>query len=447
MMDTLIKKEGNIIISQGMSDIVAQHAKDQQMKQKTFLQDYLSNFYFNRNVDLFENKTEGAITEHIEINGTNISRYVNEFWTSKQRQASNIHEVAYRACFKPQLPRFFINLLTKPEDIVYDPFSGRGYTVLEAALLNRNIISNDINPLSRILSYPRLFIPDITELETRLYSLPFSENAKEDIDLSMFYHPKTEAEIISLRNYLEMRRQNNLEDEIDQWIRMVATNRLTGHSSGFFSVYTLPPNQAVSPERQSKINEKRKQRPDYRDTRGLILKKTKSLIKDVKYQMTVRLREIGLKACFLTKDARFTSEIDSNSVQLTVTSPPFLDVVQYVNDNWLRCWFNSIDSNEITKKITVTKKLEDWCDVMGKVFDELFRITRPGGYVAFEVGEIRNGKLKLEEYVVPLGLKTGFSCDAIMINQQEFTKTANIWGISNMEKGTNTNRIVIFRKK
>jgi hypothetical protein len=35
---------------------------------------------------------------------------------------------------------------------------------------------------------------------------------------------------------------------------MVAVNRLTGHSPGFFSVYTLPPNQAVSVKAQQKIN-------------------------------------------------------------------------------------------------------------------------------------------------------------------------------------------------
>ena len=34
-----------------------------------------------------------------------------------------------------------------------------------------------------------------------------------------------------------------------------------------------------------------------------------------------------------------------------------------------------------------------------KVFDELFRVTQHNGYVAFEVGEIRNGKVKLEENV------------------------------------------------
>src|SRR6188768_3788849 len=54
-----------------------------------------------------------------------IRTFVNEFWTSRQRAAHSLHEVSYRACFKPQLPRFFIERLTKPGDLVYDPFMGR----------------------------------------------------------------------------------------------------------------------------------------------------------------------------------------------------------------------------------------------------------------------------------------------------------------------------------
>ena len=66
-----------------------------------------------------------------------VPTFVNEFWTARQRQASSLHEVSYRACFKPQLPRFFIERLTQPGDVVYDPFMGRGTTLLEAALLGR----------------------------------------------------------------------------------------------------------------------------------------------------------------------------------------------------------------------------------------------------------------------------------------------------------------------
>ncbi len=90
--------------------------------------------------------------------------YINEFWTSKQSQASLLHEISYRVCFKPQLPHFFIEKLTNEKDVVYDPFLGRGTTIIEAALMNRQVIGNDINPLSKILAEPRLLIPDYNKL-------------------------------------------------------------------------------------------------------------------------------------------------------------------------------------------------------------------------------------------------------------------------------------------
>jgi hypothetical protein len=385
--------------------------------------------------------------EEFRIGGIPVVRYTNEFWTAGQRQASSLHEVSYRACFKPQLPRFFIQLLTNEEDRVYDPFAGRGTTVIEAGLLRRKIVSNDSNPLSCILTRPRFFIPALREIEARLGEIHGAGDADPGMDLSMFYHPRTLAEIVFLRSCLRTRREKGTEDEVDAWIRMVATNRLTGHSPGFFSVYTLPPNQAISPGRQKMINRRRRQSPEYRDTRALILKKSKALLKTVGQGEKDRLRETGRSALFFSRDSRDTPGIPDDSVQLTVTSPPFLDVVQYSKDNWLRCWFNALDSQEIEGRLTVTRSLSGWSSVMGRTFRELFRITRPGGWVAFEVGEVRGGRLRLDEEVVPLGVDAGFSCKAILVNLQHFTKTSHIWGIGNNAAGTNTNRIVIFRKE
>jgi DNA modification methylase len=387
-----------------------------------------------------------TIIEPIIIKNIEVNKYINEFWTAKQRQANSIHEVSYRACFKPQLPRFFITNLTKENDYVYDPFLGRGTTIIEAGLLNRQVIGNDINPLSRILSEPRFLVPNFFNLIKYLEQIPFQKKLKADIDLSMFYHLDTESEIVSLRNYLLEKEKNKELSDLDKWIRMVATNRLTGHSKGFFSVYTMPPNQAVSQKRQIKINEKRNQKPEYRNVKEIILRKTKSLIKAIFNKQQQQLKQIHKTAIFLNNDARETKEIPDNFVQLTVTSPPFLDVVQYAQDNWLRGWFNSINIQEVEKKITMSKTVEQWTNIMQKVFNELFRITKKNGYVAFEVGEVRNGKVKLDEYVVPLGINSGFEPIGIIINEQEFTKTANIWGVNNNNKGTNSNRIVLFRK-
>jgi len=379
------------------------------------------------------------------IGPATVTKYTHEFWTSRQRQASSIHEISYRACFKPQLPRFFISLLTREGDVVYDPFNGRGTTTIEAALLGRNVIANDANPLSRIMTRARFFPPDLSDVGQRLAEIPVGSDRAE-IDLSMFYHPDTEREIVGLRQYLLERKAASLDDSLDHWIAMVATNRLTGHSSGFFSVYTLPPNQAVSQVSQKKINEKRGQNPEYRDTRRIILTKSKSLLRSVSGTDAANLNRAGQSALLLTGDARKTPAIPDDSVNLTVTSPPFLDIVQYREDNWLRCWFNGLDANEIGKQITMARTVDRWADVMGRVFCELFRITVPGGYVAFEVGEVRNRTIRLEEHVVPLGIAAGFACECVLINQQTFTKTSNIWGVGNMAGGTNTNRIVVFKK-
>ena len=389
---------------------------------------------------------QGTGIDTIEIDGNVTPRFTDEFWTSKQRQNNPLHEISYRACFKAELPRFFINLFTKEGDIVYDPFAGRGTTIVEAALLGRHVISNDINPLSKILCEPRLSVPYFSEVEKRLKRINFPEKLKAEIDLSMFYHPDTESEIVSLKNYLIERSESGKEDHIDRWIRMVATRRLTGHSKNFFSVYTLPPNQALSPERQKKINKERNQKPAYKNVKQIILKKTFDLTKGINEKIIEKFKVINRKAKFLTDDARETKSIKPNSINLTVTSPPFLDVVNYRDDNWLRCWFNDIDTEEIAKKITVSRKLPDWEEVMGEVFKELFRITKKNGWVAFEVGEVRKGTVKLDEHIVPLGLQAGFKCEGIIINLQNFTKTANIWGIKNNEIGTNTNRIVLFMK-
>ena len=372
-----------------------------------------------------------------------VRRYTGEFWTSRQRQASSLHEISYRACFKPQLPGFFMDLLTQAGDVVYDPFSGRGTTAIEAGLRGREVIANDANPLSRIIAEPRFFPPTVEEVAARLEKIP-RDGDRADCDLSMFYHPDTEREIVALRRYLLWKKEDGTADAVDRWIGMVATNRLTGHSSGFFSVYTLPPNQAVSQKSQERINRKRQQVPEYRDTHKLILRKTKSLVSGLSSADRANLNRAGAR--FFTGDARATPGIASGTVRLTVTSPPFLDIVQYREDNWLRCWFCGLDGEAVGNTITMARTVAEWEAVMGAVFRELFRITAPGGWVAFEVGEVRKKTIRLEEHVVPPGLAAGFTCEGIIINQQAFSKTSNIWGIGNNESGTNTNRIVVFSR-
>jgi hypothetical protein len=370
--------------------------------------------------------------------------FINEFWTAKQRQASSLHEVSYRACFKPQLPRFFIERLTRPGAVVYDPFMGRGTTLIEAALMGRTPYGCDINPLSLVLAQPRLNPPALSEIYERLHEIDFASTSEWPDRLLVFYHPETLREICALKKYLIDRKEHGDLDQVDRWIWMVAANRLTGHSAGFFSVYTLPPNQAVSIESQAKINRRLGLKPPRRYVPELILRKSKQLLSDLAAAHRFQLAACAKRSFLMTGSADKTPEIGSNSVELIVTSPPFLDVVDYEQDNWLRAWFCGIDIARL--QIWQIKNVRDWEGRMTGFFREANRVLRPGGWVAFEVGEVRGGKIRLETSALRAGIEAGLRPVLVLINDQIFTKTSNCWGVENLKKGTNTNRVILLQK-
>lgn len=394
----------------------------------------------------FGSKTRVIETEFMGLDDSllRIPKCINEFWTARQRQANSLHEISYRACFKPQLPRFFIERLSAPGEMVYDPFMGRGTTLVESALLGRVPVGCDVNPLSQVMAGGRLTPPSMEEITDRLGRIDLNHPADQPAELLAFYHPDTLRGIASLKRYFQDRRSSGELDRVDLWLEMVSLNRLTGHSPGFFSVYTMPPNQAVSVKSQLKINERRNQVPPARDVAAILLKKSRQLLKQVDQTARQQLRGVEKGTRLITGTCDHTPTIESGSISLVVTSPPFLDIVDYATDNWLRCWFLGIEAGNV--KLTVPKKIDQWSESMTKVFRELHRVLKPGGYIAFEVGEVHKGTLRLEDAVVPCGISAGLVPELILINDQEFTKTANCWGVDNNSKGTNTNRIVVFRK-
>ena len=369
-----------------------------------------------------------------------IPYFTNEFWTSGQRKASRLHEVSYRACFKPQLPAFFIERLTRPGDTVYDPFMGRGTTPLQAALMGRRPVGSDINPLSAMLLRPRLAAPSLEEIAARLAEIPPSAPLPEGAlldDLRVFFHESVLARLAALRAWFAARERSGALDPVDEWLRMVCLNRLTGHSPGFFSVYTMPPNQAVGADRQRQINAKRRQSPPPRDVDALIVRKSRALLSQ-------GMPPPHPPALLGTAPAENAGFVPARSVDLVVTSPPFLDVVDYRTDNWLRCWFAGIDLE--TVPIAAHRTPEAWQAFVHASLGDIARTLRPRGFLAFEVGEVRGGKLLLEDHVIAAACGLPLAVEGVMVNDQDFTKTANCWGVANNRKGTNTNRIVLMRK-
>ena len=361
----------------------------------------------------------------------------NEFWTSGQRQGHALHEISYRACFKPQLPGFFIERLTGAGDTVLDPFMGRGTTPLQAALTGRRPAGNDVNPLSAMLVGPRLDPPGDDDVQARLAEIAWDGGAVEREDLLAFYHPATLKSLQALRRWLRQRTQDGRLDRTDAWIRMVALNRLTGHSPGFLSGYTLPPNQAVSVQSQLRINRRLGLQPPERDVAALILRKSRSLLRS-------GVPPPHPSAVLGTGPASSMGWLADASVDLAVTSPPFLDIVDYAEDNWLRCWFAEVEP--ATVAISHHAGQDAWQGMVHDSLLELARVVKPGGHVAFEVGEVRKGKVLLEVPVWRAAEGLPFERMAVLVNRQDFKKTANLWGVANGKLGTNTNRIVVLRR-
>lgn len=376
-----------------------------------------------------------------------VPRIFDEFWTAKQRQMHSLHySNSYRASFKPELPDFFISKFTKKGDVVGDPFGGRGTTALQAALSGRVALSNDVNPLSERIAYPKLHPVTVEEIEKRLEKI----NLKKDVDMSveedmsMFYHPETYKEIINLKKYLKTHR-----DDVDRFIEMIALSRLHGHSTGFFSAYSFP-QISIPKYRQQKINETRQEIPDYREIKSRIIKKAKDTLKSGQLET---LNANSKKHIFTTGDARNLTGWEDNSVNLVVTSPPFLNQVDYVQDTWIENWFCGIAREEVDGKIVQTPNLSEWSQFISDVLSDLHRVLVPGGIVAMEVGEVKyQGKiLNLDEIVLGLTCSRShnmhqFKVNEIYVQSQQFTKLANCFNVSNNKKGTNTNRILVMER-
>ncbi|HBS03609.1 MAG TPA: DNA methylase [Leptospiraceae bacterium] len=379
---------------------------------------------------------------------------IGELWTSRQRQMHPIHyTVSYRASFKPELPDYFIKryLSDKKKALVLDPFGGRGTTIIQSNLNGFSAIHNDLSPIASFLGRARRRIPDLAELELRLDEIQLSSKKSNVSDedflrLEPFFHEKTIHEIHNLRQM----HLDNPDDSALSYIALTALSRLHGHSDGFFSVYSFP-QISIMPDAQRKNNRKRGLTPEYKAVKERILKKMK---RDLAQPLHPSFNRAAANNRYLSCDATDLNGIETSSVDLIVTSPPFLDKVDYKKDNWMRAWFLGVEDRMDELPLAIFARLEQWKDFMREAIREFGRVLRPGGHAVIEVGEVISGNqlILLEREMaemLPLEVRGGGRVVAreICINQQEFTKLANCWKVTNNSRGTNTNRCLVIQKE
>jgi len=371
-----------------------------------------------------------------------------QFWTSEQRKMHPIHySISYRASFKPELPNFFISrYLDGKNKVILDPFSGRGTTVLQANIMGYRAIHNDLSPVSYFIVKARQYIPSYEEFIDRLNQIDFKKESQELSEeekerFYCFFHPETFKEILNLREeYFKYP-----EDLVLRYIMFVSLSRLHGHSDGFFSVYSFP-QFSVLPDAQKKNNSKRKTKILYKDIKSRILKK---YISDHKKPLPEKYK-ISKYNEYYQLDSRNMYLIRDNSVDLIITSPPFLDKVNYKQDNWLRAWFLGVEEELNQIPLGIYSSLEEWKKFMVESIKEMIRVVKPGGRIVIEVGEVKykNQIIYLEDIISQI-VAENFSnvyVDEILINNQSFSKLSNCWRVENNKKGTNTNRCIVLKK-
>jgi DNA modification methylase len=86
----------------------------------------------------------------------NFELEMNTVWSFPKRGNWATHDAKYRGNWSPYIPRNLLLRYSKEGDTVLDQFAGGGTTLVEAKLLNRNIIGVDINPMAIKRCYEKI---------------------------------------------------------------------------------------------------------------------------------------------------------------------------------------------------------------------------------------------------------------------------------------------------
>ena len=78
----------------------------------------------------------------------NFELELNSVWSFKERGDWATHDAKWRGNWSPYIPRNLILRYTNEKDLILDQFIGGGTTLVEAKLLNRNIIGVDVNDVA-----------------------------------------------------------------------------------------------------------------------------------------------------------------------------------------------------------------------------------------------------------------------------------------------------------
>lgn len=351
---------------------------------------------------------------------------------------------SYHGMFPPKLAHYFIERYSREGDLVLDPFSGRGTTTLQARVEGRRTIGNDLNPLAYVLTRAKAAPPTWTAVIRKIDQLERGYKRKAvdpDVhpDIKMLYHTNTLTQLVYLRSSL-FRRPMSAWSRVDFMVAGAMAGILHGAhrrdgTSQYLSI-SMPNTFSMSPSYVAKfIRDKRLLPPDQNVFECLRDKLARLYLDDVS----------GLPGLTTNRDATALlhgRDLRPKTVDLLLTSPPYLDVVNYGTSNWIRLWWLGLDDvareagagrRKLNAKLDHQHSYETYADFMLRSFKGARRVLSKTGVAVFVIGDVtmpgRASRALAEEVWDQVGDATGLRLlDVIEDSLPTQNKVSRIWG-------------------
>jgi methylase of polypeptide subunit release factors len=289
---------------------------------------------------------------------------------------SRLHQLApYIGKLKPVIARQLLGQFTALGDIVLDCFSGSGTIPLEALLLGRRVLAFDSNPYAVTLTRAKLEAPASFEAASRqlMHRLAAAQARPRYVDdkipewVRKFFHPET------LQNALRF--ADECLEKDDQFLLACLLGILHHQRPGFLS---YPSSHLVPYLRDRKFP--RDDYPEMYMERTLAPRLTAKLQRVYKDNRAFDRRGILQVGQVDVADLALDNEVDA-----IVTSPPYMNALDYVRDNRLRMWFLDRRTADYSPEPT---ERQDQSDAITAAFARnALRYLRRGGHCVLVVGE------------------------------------------------------------
>ncbi len=259
---------------------------------------------------------------------------------SKPPQKHRLHALCpYFAMFPPDFVRKYVEQYSKPGDLVLDPFSGRGTTLLESLLLGRRAIAADINPVAFCISAAKANVPCLNDILAELdrlewihlrryYDPPVRPVLPEFFDYA--FHPDTLEQLLSLRRTLNWKHKI-----VHRFIGALVLGHLHGEAdrSIYYFSNQMPHSISTKPDYSVRYWRAHNMTPLRRDVFDILRDRAEFRLKKGRPDGTGRAALCDVRQV----SAAFPD--GHKKVRMVITSPPYLDVTNFEEDQWLRLWF------------------------------------------------------------------------------------------------------------